>query len=135
MGRDETCTGKGVLLLDNIHPLNQPVLNLVDMLNVLICEQCACFVSHHLMNSDAYLFICLARDRERLDMRGDALPLICPIVSECRMSIYVASFHAIRPYHPRAQYHQNGINITGIKSLIGLSDQHFLSRHTPPRAT
>src|ERR1700720_3545718 len=76
-------------------------------------------------------------ERDRLDMRIDHRPLMCPVAAHFVTSVYMTAFHAICPNDILVHGCEHGLHIASVEAVVNvLKEVHFvrhsdLLRHGP----
>ena len=110
VGTADSGLGTGVRLA-NVHPLDQPVAQCVDVLDELVGEERAVEVAHDLVDPDDDAPALVVGERLRLDVGVDELPLARPVRADGVVADLASALHPVGPVDVRLQERQRAVDV------------------------
>jgi hypothetical protein len=112
-------------LLAYLHPTNEPILQLVDVLHHLIREHFSRPLSYNLVHANRGAAIRLHPERSRLDVRVDRRPLTFPIPSDTFSPLNPAALPTIWPVDFRVHRGQSGLKVATFEGRVKTPQQEI----------
>ena len=89
------------------------------MADMLISKQRSSQIVHDLMNLDQDASGLFRVEVNRLNMRIDLAPLLCPVSADFFMTTDKTAFERSRPSHVRSHEGEGGVDVSRVKSSVG----------------